>query len=145
ASSSMEAMAEMRRTMGTRSSTPPKEPKIDWAGLKRRTRQVTRMPGPVFAYIPANDGKTLIFVSSEGQGGAGRGGAPAIYSIQDDGKRMTRIASGAPSPAADPEDDTPRRGRGFFGGGISNLNLTRDGRTLYYQEGDSVYSTSVSG
>ena len=31
------------------------------------------------------------------------------------------------------------------GGGISNLRLTRDGRTLYFQEGDSVYSTPVGG
>ena len=47
----------------------PKTPTIDWAGLKRRTRQVTRTSS-VFTYVPGNDGKTLIFVGSEG--GAGR-------------------------------------------------------------------------
>jgi tricorn protease len=142
-----EAMAEARRAMAARVG-PAKEPKIDWAGLKRRTRQVTRM-GSVRNYIPAGDGKTLIFVGSEGGGlggGGGGGGAGSIYTIQDDGKRLNQLASGTPiTPPA--EGDTPppgRRGGGGFGGGISSLSLTKDGRTLYFQEGDGVYSTTVS-
>ena len=43
----------------------PKTPNIDWAGLKRRTRQVTRTTS-VFNYVPGNDGRTLIFVGTEG-------------------------------------------------------------------------------
>src|SRR5262249_715748 len=55
----------------------PKTPQIDWAGLKRRTRQVTRL-GSVFNYLPARDGRTVIFVASEGgTGGGGGRGAPA--------------------------------------------------------------------
>ena len=130
----------------TGSTTPPKEPKIDWPGLKRRTRQVTRGDSSVFSYVPANDGKTLIFVASEGGGGRrgdGGGGGAAIYTIQDNGKRMNRLASSAPGPA-EAEGDTPRGRSGGGGGGISGLNLTRDGRTLYFQEGDSVYSVPVS-
>ncbi len=131
---------------GAARSTPPKEPKIDWTGLKRRTRIVSRLAN-VSSYVPANDGKTIYFVGSEGvggRGGPGGGGPSSIYSIQDDGKRMSRLASGTPS-ANDSEDETPRRGRGFGGGSIRNLNLTRDGRTLYFQESDGVYSTSASG
>jgi tricorn protease len=131
----------------------PKEPKIDWAGLKRRTRQVTRA-GSVRNYIPGVDGKTLIFVGSEGGGGGGGGfgggggGSATIYTIQDDGKRLNSLVSSTPV-AAPAEGDTPtpppgRRGGGFGGGGISSLALTRDGRTLYFQEGDAVYSTTVS-
>ena len=45
---------------------PAKEPKIDWAGLKRRTRQVTRMPSGVRNYIPASRRQVLIYVASEG-------------------------------------------------------------------------------
>ncbi len=71
-----EGMPEGRRGMGPGGPGgagagrvgPAKEPKIDWAGLKRRTRQVTRM-GSVRNYIPGVDGKTLIFVGSEGGGG----------------------------------------------------------------------------
>ena len=93
---------------GAARSTPPKEPKIDWTGLKRRTRIVSRLAN-VSSYVPANDGKTIYFVGSEGvggRGGPGGGGPSSIYSIQDDGKRMSRLASGTPS-ANDSEDDTP--------------------------------------
>src|SRR5262249_33286906 len=97
-----EVIAEVRKSTPT-NNPPPKEATIDWAGLKRRTRQVTRMPSSVFTYLPANDGRTIVFVASEGggagggrgPGGGGGGGGPAsIYSIQDDGKRLTRIATG---------------------------------------------------
>ena len=139
-----------RRPTGRRGPSRPSTPKIDWAGLKRRTRQVTR-GGSVFSYIPASDGRTLIFAGSEAGGpapagrGGGGGGAPSIYSIQDNGKRMTRIASGTPRPAAAEEDNRPRGMRGGFRGGMSNLKLTKDGRTLFFQEGESVYTTPVSG
>ena len=85
-----EAAAEMRRRGGRARSAPPKEPKIDWAGLKRRTRQVTRT-GSVFNYIPADDGKTLIFVGSEGGGraaAAGRRAAVAAVDLHDPGRRQ---------------------------------------------------------
>jgi len=137
-----EGPAEARKAASAQAATP-KEPAIDWAGLKRRTRQVTRMSSPVLDYSPANDGKTLVFVAPEGSGG--RGGPPAVYTVQDDGKRMNRLTSGGSSPGGDSDNDAPRGGRGFFGGGISNLNLTKDGRTLYFQEGDSVYSVPMSG
>ncbi len=78
-------------------------------------------------------------------GGAGGGGTPSIYSIQDNGKRMTRIATGTPRPTGDDEDNRPRGMRGGFRGGMSNLRLTKDGRTLFFQEGESVYTTPVSG
>ncbi|WP_406699387.1 S41 family peptidase [Singulisphaera sp. Ch08] len=137
---SADAGAEMRKAATARRATP-KEPNIDWSGLKRRTRQVTRL-GSVSSFIPANDGKTLVFVASETEGG--RGGARAIYTIQDDGKKLNRLSSSS-SGTGDSEGDTPRGPRGFRGGGPGNLNLTRDGRTLYFQEGESVYSVPMSG
>ncbi len=142
---------EARRGMGPGRSVTPRTPKIDWDGLKRRTRQVTRA-GSVFGYTPGIDGRTVFFVASDGApggiGGGGRGGpggSVAIYSIQDNGRRMTRIAAATPRPTADAGDDRPRGFRGGFRGGISNLRLTRDGRTLFYQEGESVYSSPAGG
>lgn len=139
---------EMRRPAGGRPVTP-KTPTIDWPGLKRRTRQVTRM-GSVFTFIPAHDGKTLIYAATEGGGGpggaGGRGGPPSIYSIEDNGKRMSRIAAATPGATTEGDDsDRPRGFRGGFGGGISNLRLTRDGRTVFFQEGEGVYSAPVAG
>jgi tricorn protease len=148
-----EAAAETRRPQAAR-TVKATEPKIDWAGLKRRTRQVSTMS--IFNYIPAYDGRTLIFVASEGgtggggggrggAGGGGGGGTPSIYSIQDDGKRITRITAGTPAPATEETPDAPRGRRGFGRGGMSNLRLTRDGRTLFFQEGESVYSVAIGG
>ena len=56
-----------------------------------------------------------------------------IYSIQDDGRRLTRVTAGGP-PAADGEGSAG--GGGGFGGGISDLNISRDGRTLFFRERD---------
>jgi tricorn protease len=137
-----ESMAEARRARAVR-TIPPKEPKIDWAGLKRRTRLVSRTLS-VSSYLPTNDGKTLVVIAVEGTGAGGRGGTPSIYSIQDDGKQMNRITSGTPAPT-DIERDSPRGRRGFLASRLSGLNLTRDGRTLYFQEGDAVYSVPMSG
>lgn len=136
-----DAIAEMKKAAAARRAAP-KEPNIDWAGLKRRTRQVTRL-GSVSSYTPAQNGKTLVFVAAEGQGG--RGGSRVIYTIQDDGKKLNRLSSSS-SSSGESEGETPRGPRGFRGGGApGNLNLTRDGRTLFFQEGESVYSIPMSG
>jgi len=114
---------------------PPREIKIDWAGLKRRTRQITRMPFPISSFAAAPDSRALVFVTSEP---AGTANVAVIYSIQDDGKRLTRILSGqAPGEEGGPG------GGGGFGGGISDLNISRDGRTLFFSERDAIYSVPI--
>ncbi len=119
---------------------PVKDAVIDWDGLKRRTREVTRMPSGVQAYVPATDSRTLIFVTSEG---AGLRTVPVIYSTTDDGRRQTRLSAGGGDAAAGGGRGGRGGGGGGGGGGIRNLNLTRDGRTLFYEEGGSVYSINV--
>ncbi len=116
---------------------PPREIKIDWAGLKRRTRQITRMPFAIPNYTVAPDSRTLVFVTTEP---AGPTSIPVIYSIQDDGRRLMRLTSGLP-PTED--GDGPGGGGGGFGGGIAELNVSRDGRTLFFRERDGVYSISL--
>ncbi len=118
---------------------PVKDVQIDWDGLKRRTRQVTRMPSSVTSYDPAPDGRTLVFVTSE-QGGARP--TPVIYSIQDNGRRQTRIASGG-AATDDSAQRGPRGAGGGFGGGISGLTVARDGRSVYFLEGGSVYAVNL--
>ncbi len=124
-----------RRGMAERRQ-PPKEIKMDWAGLKRRTRQVTRMPFPITNFTVAPDSRTIVFVTSEP---AGQANVPVIYTVQDDGKRLTRITSGQPPS----EEGGPGGGGGGFGGGISGLNVSRDGRSLYFVERDAVYSVPL--
>ncbi|HYP00815.1 MAG TPA: S41 family peptidase, partial [Pyrinomonadaceae bacterium] len=116
----------------------PRPVQIDWAGLKRRTRQLTRMPFAVTSYNISPDSKSIVFVTSEPSGAAAS--IPVIYSIQEDGKRLTRITAGTP-----PTDGAGGGGGGGvgFGGGFTNLNVSRDNRTLFFQEGQAVYSVSM--
>ena len=62
--------------------------RLGW--LKRRTRQVTRMPFPILSFVVAPDSRTIVFVTTEP---AGTASVPVIYSIQDDGRRLTRVTS----------------------------------------------------
>jgi tricorn protease len=123
---------------GPPANRPPREIKMDFAGLKRRTRQVTRMPFPIFSYTIAPDSRTVVFVTSEP---AGMASVPVIYSIQDDGKRLTRITAGQP-PNENAEGGPG--GGGGFGAGVGDLAISRDGRTLFFRERDGIYSVPLS-
>ncbi|MGI8784117.1 MAG: S41 family peptidase [Acidobacteriota bacterium] len=125
---------------GGAAAQPPREIQIEWTGLKRRTRQVTRMPFPTFTYAIAPDSKTIVFTVSEP---AGQRSTPVIYSIQEDGRRLNRIVSG--SARGDDDEPGPPGGGFGFGGGISTLRFSRDGRALFYREGTGVYSVSMPG
>ena len=115
---------------------PPREIKMEWTGMKRRTRQITRMPFPISTFTVAPDSRTIVFVTSEP---AGIASIPVIYSIQDDGRRLARITAGQPPS----EDGDQPGGGGGFGGGISNLNISRDGRTLFFRERDNIFSVAL--
>lgn len=127
--------AEAARRAQAQRNQPPRDVQIDWAGLKRRTRQVTRMPFSVFTYVVAPDSRTIIFVTTEPSATAA---VPVIYSIQEDGRRLTRITAGGATGGG---QGGP--GGGGQGGGFSQLAMSRDGRTLFFREGQSVSSVSL--
>src|SRR5262249_6662484 len=129
-----------RRAGPQQRNQTPREINIDWAGLRRRTRQLTRMPSSVFNYAITPDSRTIVFVTSEL---AGLRNAPVIYSIQEDGRRLNRITTGQGGGDGEGEG-RGRGGGGEFGGGIGERNITRDGRSLFFREGQSVYSVSLS-
>jgi tricorn protease len=138
---------EERPERGTRSGEPgarnqergTRNIDVDWGGLKRRTRQVTRMPFAVFNYAVAPAGGSLAFVTTEP---AGTRNVPVLYTVSEDGRRLTRLSSGAASG----DDEGEGRGRrGGFGGGMSSLQFSADGRSLFFMEGGSISSVSVGG
>lgn len=129
--------AAMRRPQ--QQNQPLREIQIDWDGLERRTSQVTRAAGGVRAYEPVPGGRTLVFVTTEG---TGMRGTPVVYTIQDNGRQQTRVTAGNP-PAGGGEGGPPQPGMGGFGGGITQLAVTRNGRTLFFKEGDGIYSVSL--
>src|SRR5262249_38302842 len=110
-----------RRAGPQQRNPPPREIHIDWAGLRRRTRQLTGMPSSVVNDAITPDSRVIVFVTSEL---AGLRNAPVIYSIQEDGRRLNRITTGQGGA----DDDGEGRGRGAgagFGGGMGDLNITR--------------------
>ncbi|HXC69489.1 MAG TPA: S41 family peptidase, partial [Pyrinomonadaceae bacterium] len=118
---------------GPPANRPPREIKVDFDGLKRRVRQITRMPFPIFDYTITPNSRTVVFVTTEP---AGPANIPVLYAIGEDGKRLTRITAGQP-PA---EGEGGPGGGGGFGGGFSDLHVSRDGRTVFFSERDSIYS-----
>jgi tricorn protease len=64
-----------------------------------------------------------------------------LYSIQDDGRRLTRITAGQPPNEG---GEGGPGGGGGFGGGISDLHISRDGRSVFFRERNGVYSVPLA-
>jgi tricorn protease len=132
------AAASERRTLPGAGGGPPKvEVKIDWDGLDRRIRQVTRSGDTVTTVVPSPDSRTYAFISIGEQDGRFNA---ALYTVGDDGQRVTRVAQSMPQGEG---EDGPR-GRGGFGA-LSAPQWSRDGRSIYYLDGRSIYSVAISG
>ena len=127
-----------RRTNTTTSARV--QVKIEWDGLDRRIKRLTSVSGSVTTVAPSPDSKTYAFIASGADEGDGAFGGPSLYTIAEDGSRLTRISQ---APTADPSTDAPR-GRGFGGGGLGEPQWTKDGRSLYYMQGGGIYSVGVS-
>jgi len=114
------------------------EVKIDWEGMDRRIRQVTRISDSISTAIPSPDSRTYVFVAQSDIDGRN---VSILYSIQENGDQMRRVTQTQP-PAGDGEGPP---GGGFGGGGISSLQFSRDGRTLYFREGNGLWSVGMGG
>ena len=128
---------ENARSADAGASVPPPMVTIDWAGLKRRTRQITRMPFAVTSFIVMPDSRSLAFVVNEPSGARTQ---PAVYTVPQNGRRPSRLVAGGGDRDTDDDD-----GQGGPGGGqeISELRVARDGRTLFFLERRGVYSVGL--
>jgi tricorn protease len=118
--------------------------KITWDGLDRRITQLTRMPGSVSYVVPSPDSRTYLFSAQGGAAdegsGRGAGAGPSMYTINEDGTRLSRLNTGVETPAG-------RGGRGG-GGGFGNFNepqWARDSRSIYFLQGGGLYSLAIGG
>ncbi|HEY4359755.1 MAG TPA: S41 family peptidase [Bryobacteraceae bacterium] len=101
--------------------------KIDWDGLEHRIQRVTRAGGSVSEVVPSPDGRTYAMVMSGGGGGG-------VYTVNEDGTRLTRMSGNGNG-----------NGGGGRGGPTGNPQWSRDGRTLYFLQGGSIYSAPATG
>lgn len=114
--------------------------KIDWDGMDRRIRKLTNMTS-VNNVVPSPDSRTYLFMGQGGAPGAdGAGGGAGMYTIAEDGTRLTRINTTVPA------DGGGGRGRGGAGGGggAAEPQWSRDGRSIYFMQGGGIYSVAVS-
>jgi tricorn protease len=119
---------------------PPEkvEVKIEFTKIGRRARQLTRSGDAISGLAVTPDSRAVVFVTTGIEGGRP---VQSIWSVQMDGDRLTRVTqAGRQTPE---EEGPPRRGRGGFGG-IGGLQFAKDGRTLYYRQGNGIYAVTVA-
>jgi tricorn protease len=108
---------------------------ISWDGLERRIRQITRLGGSVTSHAPSPDSRTYAFVAAPGtEDGPGR---PTLYTVADDGSRLTVLAQGS---APDPDATNSRTSTG---GNIGEPQWARDGRAVFYPHGGGIYTVGI--
>ena len=100
------------------------------------------MSGNVVAVTPSPDSRIYALVAMGGGGDeeSPGGGGPALYTISEDGSRLTRLST---APAPDTGGGGPRGRGGFFGGGGMTPQWSRDGRTIYYAQGNGIYAVAA--
>lgn len=133
-----------RRGRGSASSADASskvEVNIEWDGLERRIRQLTRLSGSVSTVTPSPDSRTYVFVAiGTAEDGNESVAGPALYSISEDGTKLTRLAQGS---ASDPAADPPR-GRGGSGrSGFGEPQWAKDGRNIFYLQGGGIYTVAI--
>ena len=112
-------------------AAPKVEVKIEWDGLDQRIKRLTTLG--VNDVVPAPDSRTYLIVA----GGGGTDG-PGMYTIAEDGTRLTRVSTGA----ADAGGGGRGRGGAGGGGGLSP-QWSKDGRSIFYMQGGGIYTVAA--
>jgi tricorn protease len=140
-----EAAARQNAGRGGGAGAQPSDVKIDWSGLTRRARRLTIPGTAVGGLTPTPDGHSVALTIGAG-GGGGRGAAAAsdtsagLYLINVESGQLTRVPPPAQANAGG------GGGRGGAGGGFGGGNamvFARDGRTLFYRAGTSLYAAPI--
>jgi tricorn protease len=123
--------------------------KIVWDGIDRRIAQLSRNVGNVSTVVPSPDGRTYLFMAqgaapaTEDPAAAAAAG-PGMYTMADDGTRVTRLnTTPTDAAAAGGRGRGGRGGGGGFGGG-AEPQWARDGRGVYFMQGGSIYNLAIS-
>jgi tricorn protease len=137
-----EALKKAAGGKGQKGDKAEVEVKIDFTKIGRRTRALTKAGDNVGNVAITPDSKTVVFTTSGVEGGRN---VQSIWSISIDGGTATRVVQAAPQ---DPEGAAPppgKKGGGGAGGGLGSLQFAKEGRTLFYKQGKSIYVTNLGG
>jgi tricorn protease len=111
------------------------EVKIDFEGIARRARQLTRTGDSINGLAVSPDSKTYAFITSGTEGGRA---VQSIWSIQSDGDKLNRVTQ-----LTRPEESEGLPTPGGFGG-YSSLQFSKDSHTLFYRSGNGIYAMAVA-
>jgi len=121
------------RAERTRSEKP--DVKIEWDGISHRLRQVSHLSDHITEAVPAPDGRSYAFVTS-GEGEVDGRSLFSLYLIQDNGEQLRRLAQSQPPADAEPQPGGPETG-------IVSLQFSKDGKTLFFREGQGLWSVPI--
>jgi tricorn protease len=113
------------------------EVKIDFQQIGRRTRQLTRTADLILGMAIAPDSKSIAFSTMGTEGGRS---VQSLWTMQLDGERLTRVAQSAQRG----EEDGPPGPPGMQGG-FSSLQFAKDGRSIFFRQGNGIYAVTLGG
>jgi tricorn protease len=111
------------------------EVKIDWNKIGRRARQITRTADTIMGLAVSPDSSTVAFSTTGTEGGRP---VQSLWTMPLDGERPARAAQ---SSRSNEDEGPPAGGRG--GSGFSSIQFSKDGRNLFYRQGNGIYSVAV--
>src|SRR5262249_38646699 len=114
------------------------EVKIDFDGLERPFRPLTRLADNLARVAISPDSRTYAFVVVGDADAEGRP-STAIYTVQENGEQLRRVVQS--QPPQEGEDETPAQGGP--GAGLTSLQFSRDGRTLFFHQSEGIWSVPL--
>jgi tricorn protease len=117
--------------------------KIVWDGMDRRTQQLGVSLGNVGMAIPSPDSHTYLVQAGGGGANAATAAQPGMYTMNEDGTGITHLNT--TTTDAGGRGRGGRGGGGGGGGGGSEPAWARDGRSIYFVQGGSLYTLSIGG
>jgi tricorn protease len=124
---------DRQRNAQARGEAPKPDVKIDFDGITRRTHQVTHLSDNISTVAAAPDSRLYAFVAV---GDADGRPVSTLYTIPEDGTQTTTVATS--SRGADDEE-----GGGGFGRQINSIKFSKDGRTIFFMEGEGLYAVDL--
>ena len=125
---------DRQRTAQARGEAPKPDVKIDFEGIGRRVHQVTHLSDNIVTVAVAPDSRLYAFVAVADEDGRP---VSTLYTIPEDGTQTTTIAS---TPRG---SDGEEGGTGFGGRQINSLKFSKDGRAIFFMEGEGLYSVDL--
>ncbi|HKF22639.1 MAG TPA: S41 family peptidase [Candidatus Angelobacter sp.] len=121
---------DRQRTAQARGEAAKPDVKIDFDGITRRSRQVSHLSDNITTAAVSPDSRTYAFVAVADEDGRA---VSTLYTIPEDGIQTTTIATSSRGEGEEGE------GGGFGGRQIGSLKFSKDGRSIFFMEGEGLY------